>query len=959
MRIFDGCLQKKPRGRKQTVKLPIFLGLAIQTVIAGELSSPSAWRLVGNGNWESDGARGQPSFSVTGSGKGSSGYWRTTDLQLASNTLYRVSFRVKAERTTTGCVIAGPNFCNRDFPVRGEWATNSFVFLTPQDTREAFLRFGHWEAPTKIQFADIQLRPTQAVHDRFGEGETVSGRRYTFRAPFAGEGANYSRPLWSFRCSFNSNRWAFHDGSEVVYRHEIAGCQQTTASLEVECCYHNRGFGVIEASGDGVQWTERGRIEKTGNVCVKLPDGPVFVRIRAGTPPAHFQVSGYRYTCTLDKDLGSVSGCTVFPEIEVSRNDFPVQIESLGTETCRVKLPAPATVVLAFDGVETGGVVARRAESVAVPCGLWRSGDNTIRVSVRIGSKEVFRTSMKRYVPSLHDASYGYALPTRGLWWCEATYKVSQTRAVPTARSRRVELAAARNEYEPFQLVLRPDKPLRNLRVNVSGLNATVHRVEYLEVTRPTDSAGVVGWWPDPLPPFEPGTTLEAGRNHPLWITVYVPPDQAPGNYDGRIELVADGWRSTVPVRLRVWNFTLPKQSHLQTAFGLNTEMIRRYHNLETTDELRRVLDLYLENFAAHRIAPYDPAPLDPYVVKFGETNAAMDFTAFDRACEKWLGQYGFNSIRVRLHGLGGGTFHERFPGRIGKHEQGTPEYEQLLASHARQLVEHLRQKGWLEKAYVYWFDEPDKKDYEFVADTMRRIGRVAPGLTRMLTEQPEPELFGCVDLWCPVVSRVDAQTIAARRRAGERFWWYLCCAPRAPYIGLFIDHPAVDLRVWSWLSRKWGVGGLLVWQTTYWNSAAAFPPPAMQNPWQDPMSYQQGYRMKPGQIGYWGNGDGRFLYPPNRDPANDKRKYFDGPINSLRWELLREGIEDYEYVTLLDAAIAAARQRGAPPKLIQQAEQLAQLPDAVITDDKTYNYDPQPLYRHRRQIAEMIERLQ
>ncbi|MCX7888063.1 MAG: DUF4091 domain-containing protein, partial [Verrucomicrobiae bacterium] len=315
--------------------------------------------------------------------------------------------------------------------------------------------------------------------------------------------------------------------------------------------------------------------------------------------------------------------------------------------------------------------------------------------------------------------------------------------------------------------------------------------------------------------------------------------------------------------------------------------------------------------------------------------------------------------IMVRLHGLGGGSFHERSAGRIGRHEQGTPEYERLLASHAGQLVEHLRRKGWLEKAYVYWFDEPDRKDYEFVADTMRRIGRVAPGLTRMLTEQPEPELFGCVDLWCPLVSAVDAKTIAERRRHGEKFWWYLCCAPRAPYIGLFIDHPAVDLRVWSWLSRKWNVSGLLVWQTTYWTSPTAFPGPALQNPWQDPMSYQSGYGLKPGEIGYWGNGDGRFLYPPNRNPQTDKTKYLCGPVNSIRWELLREGIEDYEYFALLDDAIAAAKKRGVDARLIQQAEQLAQVPDSVITDDKTYSYDPQPLYQHRRRVAEMIERLQ
>jgi len=656
----------------------------------------------------------------------------------------------------------------------------------------------------------------------------------------------------------------------------------------------------------------------------------------------------------------------VYPDIAVTRDDFPVSIQSLGDDVCRLEVRAPRRLRLeaTVNGEPGLPVTATGPGVVALPCVVRRSGLNTITISVRAGREEVYRATVRRRVPVLHDASYGYALPSRGacaLWWCEGTYKVSQRRPAPTVERKRIELAAARNEYEPVQLVLWPAKDLQNVRVNVTGLKGMtvrVDRVAYLEVTRATDAAGAPGWWPDPLPPFEQGTTLEAGRNHPLWLTVYVPPEQKAGDYAGQIEMTADGWRATVPVRVHVWDFALPKVSHLQTGFGLNPDMIRRYHNLETRDELRQVLDLYLESFATHRIVSYTPAPLDPYQVKFGETNAVVDFAAFDRVCEKWLDQYGFNAISVSLRGLGGGTFHERYPGRIGKHEQGTSEYEQLMLSQGRQLVEHLRQKGWLDKAYIYWFDEPDKKDYAFVADTMKTIQRTAPGLTRMLTEQPEPELFGSVDLWCPVVSAVDANTIAERRHAGERFWWYLCCGPHAPYIGLFIDHPAVDLRVWAWLSRKWGVTGLLVWDSNYWTSHTAFPPPAIENPWQDPMSYESGYGKKPGEIGYWGNGDGRFLYPPNRDVKTDKRKHLTGPICSLRWEMLREGIEDYEYFTLLDERIAAANRRGVSAGLVQQAEQLALVPDAVITDDKTYSQDPQPLHQHRRRLAEMIERL-
>ncbi len=66
------------------------------------------------------------------------------------------------------------------------------------------------------------------------------------------------------------------------------------------------------------------------------------------------------------------------------------------------------------------------------------------------------------------------------------------------------------------------------------------------------------------------------------------------------------------------------------------------------------------------------------------------------------------------------------------------------------QVERHLRERGWLDEAYAYWFDEPDPKDYEFVVAGMKRIKAAAPGLKRMLTEQPEADS-------CPVMLKYGA----------------------------------------------------------------------------------------------------------------------------------------------------------------------------------------------------------
>ena len=74
------------------------------------------------------------------------------------------------------------------------------------------------------------------------------------------------------------------------------------------------------------------------------------------------------------------------------------------------------------------------------------------------------------------------------------------------------------------------------------------------------------------------------------------------------------------------------------------------------------------------------------------------------------------------------------------------------------------------------------------------------------------------------------------------------------------------------------------------------------------------------GHIGRWGNGDGRFLYPPRRDPETSVEPNRDAPINSMRWENLRDGMEDYEYFWLLQQAIQQAETAHPQSGLLKQA---------------------------------------
>ena len=727
---------------------------------------------------------------------------------------------------------------------------------------------------------------------------------------------------------------------------------------------------------------------------------------------------------------------------------------------------------------------------------------------------------------SASRSPYGYLVadgPRAAVWWAEGAYKVMRDDPVPAVSRETVSLDCARNEYEPFLLVLGPKTRLDDVRVAVSDFTEAsgrrlppesfrVRHVEYVHVEIPTDESGAAGWWPDPLPPYDGPFTAPAGENHPLWITAHVPASAAPGEYRGTITLTAEGWKTAVPVRLRIRAFALPARPSIRSSFGMPTDFIRRYHNLETREELEKVVDLYYKDLAEHRVAPVTPFELYPIKVAFtgipweggefigdrvhsgkralkivdddgtrsidakaaapvavevgvpytlswwarteaadqdytvllealnaegrpipernvlmiakggtewkqetldikafGPRTAAVrlrlfpvfrnndgttvgtacfddivlartdaprlnlleggdfempvegmaatpDFREFDRAARRYLDEFGFNSFHLPVEGLGTGSFYSRKEGQFGGFRQGTPEYDRLLSQYLRQVESHLAANGWLGKEYIYWFDEPDPKDYPFVREGMLNIRKNAPKLTRFITaHRPGPGIMDVSEIGCTIFDRVDPAVVADLAPKGREFWSYLCTGPKSPWVTLFIDHPAVNLRMWLWMSYAWGLKGILVWEAMYWNSSTLFPADVLQNPWADPMSYTVGYGVPFGRPDHWGNGDGRFLYPPNRDPGRDKAKHFEGPVDSVRWEILREWIDDYEYFVLLDkAARGASRKQKA---LADEARTLLRFPASLFSSGRDYTKDPKALLDYRAKVADLIEK--
>lgn len=581
------------------------------------------------------------------------------------------------------------------------------------------------------------------------------------------------------------------------------------------------------------------------------------------------------------------------------------------------------------------------------------------------------------------NAPYGRQLPGSnekvGLWWASSGWKISRDKPLPEAKDQAITIQTARNEAEAAQLVVRPAAALKGLTIRAGELkgpggatigaeSVEVLEVRYVNVERPTDKSTVAGLWPDPLPPLKGPIDLEANKNQPFWLRVKAPRDVPAGTYKGSLKIQGKDYKAEVLLSVEVYDFILPDRMTCVTAFGFSPSNVFHYQQLTSVEQKRQVIDKYWASFSAHHISPYDPSPLDDLRVtwpRIDETTTAeqldpvFDWTAWDSAMARGIDYYHFNSFRLSIPGLGGGTFHSRREPELMGYREDTPQYKAAFSAYCREVQDHLREKGWLDEAYVYWFDEPDPKDYAFVMNGFRKLKEAAPDINRMLTEQVEPNLVGGPNIWCPITNNYKDEPAEERRKHGEKFWWYVCTGPKAPYCTLFIDHPGTELRVWLWQTWQRKIDGILVWETNYWTSSAAYPDANQpQNPYADPMGWRSGYSTPNGEKKPWGNGDGRFVYPPEAAAdAHPAGPVLNGPVDSIRWEMLRDGIEDYEYLAILKKLLEARKDKIKPEQKKEYAA-LVDVPQDITSDMTTFTKDPSPIEARRDQVARAIVQL-
>jgi subtilase family serine protease len=513
------------------------------------------------------------------------------------------------------------------------------------------------------------------------------------------------------------------------------------------------------------------------------------------------------------------------------------------------------------------------------------------------------------------------------VWVADPLTRVQPTD--PPGTTRAAAIKAARNEYEAFQLVVQAPSGsgLSNVNVVASDLvgpgrigqgNIKLYRAQYVTVgTSSPSSPYPPGAYADALIPFthpETGQALggrfpaapfpvSAGRNQPVWVDVYVPSGTPAGTYTGTVTVSASGVGSTtIPVTLTVWNFTLPTASTILSSFGELWDWWKPFGLSPNSPGASDIEWRFSTTALAHRVTVSRPVQTLGWFAADGTALPA------DTQMRDWLTTRGATTWKIP----------EFFADPLGADRPKAVRY-------LRTLYDYLASRGWTERAHIYPArnDEPSgAAAYQAIRDYAAMVHEAHPNLQVLATEHhltDASQIDSVIDIWVTHFQGFNQSRAQARQAAGKQQWVYQNDAWGGSYMGWMLDYPILNYRVPHWVNWLTRVDGLLYWSMTAWGS--------ISDPWTQTGTYSYG--------GMVMNGEGSLFYPGNAVG-------YPGPIASARLKVLRDGMEDYEYLRLL-AQVAGT----------SVADSMAR---SVATSYSAWNKSAANLQTNREAIAQRIQ---
>lgn len=380
---------------------------------------------------------------------------------------------------------------------------------------------------------------------------------------------------------------------------------------------------------------------------------------------------------------------------------------------------------------------------------------------------------------------------------------------------------------------------------------------------------------------------LSEGNPVSLWISIDTPKNIPAGLYSGTITITANGnplaecsiklnvTQHSLPnpenwdFFLDVWQFPYRLPNLIRENGGGNIELFSDAH----LDLLRPFYQI-LANSGQKCITTY----IKDGAFNSGETMIkwtknidgkwSFDYTDFDKYVE-FMMSLGI-SRQISCFSLGGwnnsigytdmanGGEYRTFNLKIG-----SDDFNEIWNCFLDDFRVHLNGKGWMDKAVLY-MDENRNDEMESIVNTIRSNGSDWKiGLSgRYIDAEIERELYN----YSTIIGTIPNSTSITYPI------FYTSCSQKHPNNYLTPENPSSEMTWMAWHAIAMGFKGYQRWAFDNWNRSDPFDACDKLNT----------------------AGDFHMIYRSGNTATAR-------PISSIRWEMLRDGIQDYEKCRLLD----------------------------------------------------------
>ena len=482
-----------------------------------------------------------------------------------------------------------------------------------------------------------------------------------------------------------------------------------------------------------------------------------------------------------------------------------------------------------------------------------------------------------------------------------------------------LQLLSARNQHLSFQVCVR-NETQQNLQVfcnvaQVADLQTQVRRVGYVPLPHHTtnvpasdlDGLGCVpGLVPDPLFP-EQHMAVGPWETQAFWITVRVPSGAAAANKRLTITLSAQAGKSKSSVALppltadidvrpltlkarknfpvshwwhadaiyerykiepfgEAWWLLVEKHMQNMAAHGSNTMIVPLFHQrTEIVPQPCQLLDVKMPSPARYE---FDWTPIERFV-RLGKKNG-IEYFEFPHLWLYWEVKY-----PTHVYQRQGDKWTLLWP---ADSPATTGPYRVFLEQFLPQLHGFLLREDLLDRSFFHISDEPGGEVIENYRRAHALLKELAPWTDGKVLDALSDVQYGkqgLVDIPVPLLPSAEKY-----REAGIPHWVYFCTGPRGKFLNRLFDTPLPKTRMAGFLFYRLGAKGFLHWGYDYWFK---------MNTQDVAEVFQEGAGYDWPGIPY---GDPFVVYPGP-----------DGPLDSIRWEVFAEALQDYALLQTLNVS--------------------------------------------------------